>query len=165
MNSISDGSVSYSKAVANSVINYFNEHDLDFDFDEEKGILTTGFPLRSKIGRLDYRIRFLSDGYVSHATPRIHADEDSLAKVAEYLSRANYAMTFGNFEFDFRDGEIRFKASCRTGDIALNEEQITDTFLIAIAQFEVYGDNLIAVLFDLKEPKEALKEAEEALLD
>ena len=162
---MSTTSNSYSKLIADSVIDYFNEHSLSFDFDEETGIILTAFPSRSKIGHLDFRIRFLSDGYIAHATPPIHADQDSCTKVAEYLTRANYAMRFGNFEFDFRDGEIRFKSSSRTGDIALNEDQITDIFLLPIAQFDFYGDNLLAVLFGFKEPKEALEEAEEIFVD
>lgn len=153
-------STSYSNAVAASLLDYFNEHSLHFDFDEEKGIFTTTFPTRSKIGTLDYRICFFSDGYVSHAAARIHAEENSREKVAEYISRANYGMRFGNFEFDFRDGEIRFKVSCRAGDTALTHDQIMDSFLLPVAQFEIYGDNLLAVLFGLKEPEEAIEDAE-----
>lgn len=153
-------SASYSNAVAASLLDYFNEYGFSFDFDKDNGILTTTFPTRSKIGTLDFRIRFLSNGYVSYATARIRADEDSRAKAAEYLSYANYALPFGNFEFNFLDGEIRFKVSCRSGDAALNEDQLTDAFLLSVTQFEIYGDDLLAVLFGFKEPKQAVKDAE-----
>lgn len=157
---MSTSSNSYSKLVADSVLSFFDDHKINYDFDEETGIIITNFPTRFKIGTLDFRIRFLADGYISHATARISADEASREKVAEYLTRANYGLRMGNFEMDFRDGEIRFKSFCRSGDIALNEDQITDSFLLAIVQFDIYGDNLLAVLFGMKEPAEAIEDAE-----
>ena len=163
MSNTSNTPASYSKAVANSVLDFFNEHDFHFDFNEEDGIITTDFPTRSKVGSLDFRIRFLSDGYISHATVRISADNDTREKIAEYLTRANYGLQIGNFEMDLRDGEIRFKVFCRSGDIALTEEQITDCFILPIIQFETYGNDLLAVLFGMKEPEQAIQDAESDL--
>lgn len=160
MSNTSTSSASYSTKVANSILDYFKEKNFDFDFDADKGIITTAFPTDSKIGQIDMRIRFFNDGYISHSTARIHADEASREKAAEYLTRANYGLRMGNFELDFRDGEIRFKSFCRSGDIELNDEQITDSFILPIVQFDTYGDNLLAVLFGMKEPEQALKDAE-----
>ena len=160
MSNTSTSSASYSTRVANSVLDYFKSKNFDFDFDADKGILTTAFPTDSKIGQIDMRIRFLADGYISHSTARVNADEASRDKVAEYLCRANYGLRIGNFEMDFRDGEIRFKSFCRSGDVALNEEQITDSFILPIVQFDTYGDDLLAVLFGMKEPEQAIQDAE-----
>lgn len=160
MSNTSTSSASYSTNVSNSVLDYFKSKNFDFDFDPEKGIITTAFPTDSKLGSVDIRIRFLADGYISHATAKINADEASRDKVAEYLMRANYGLRMGNFEMDFRDGEIRFKSFCRSGDTVLNDDQITDSFILPIVQFDTYGDNLLAVLFGMKEPDEAIKDAE-----
>lgn len=160
MSNTSTSAASYSTRVANSLLDYFKSKNFDFDFDSDKGILKTSFPTDSKIGQIDIRIRFLADGYISHAIARISADEASRDKVAEYLTRANYGLRIGNFEMDFRDGEIRFKAFCRSGDVALDEDQITDSFILPIVQFDTYGDNLLAVLFGMKEPEQAIQDAE-----
>ncbi|MGI6014434.1 MAG: hypothetical protein ACOX7K_09195 [Oscillospiraceae bacterium] len=160
MSNTSTSSASYSTNVANSILDYFKSMNFDFDFDAEKGIITTAFPTDSKIGQVDIRIRFLSDGYISHAISRISADENSRDKVAEYLTRANYGLRNGNFEMDFRDGEIRFKAFCRSGDTVLEEMQIHDSFILPIVQFDTYGDDLLAVLFGMKEPEQAIQDAE-----
>lgn len=160
MSNTSTSSVSYSLRVANSILDHFKTKGYRFDFDAEKGVLNTTFPTDSKLGQLDIRIRFLPDGYISHTTSRISADNDTRAKTAEYLTRANYGLRNGNFELDFRDGEIRFKVFCRSGDIELTDRQITDAFVLPIIQFDTYGNDLLAVLFGMKEPEQAIQDAE-----
>ena len=160
MSNTSTSSASYSIKVANSILDHFKSKNYSYDFDPEKGIITTAFPTDSKIGQVDIRIRFFADGYISHTTTRISADKESRAKAAEYLTRANYGLHNGNFEMDFRDGEIRYKVFCRSGDVALNERQITDSFILPIVEFDTYGNDLLAVLFGMKEPDEAIKDAE-----
>ena len=66
----------------------------------------------------------------------------------------------GNFELDFRDGEIRFKVFCRSGDTILSDSQITDAIVTPLIQFDTYGDPLLSVLFGWKTPEEAIQEAE-----
>lgn len=153
-------STSYSVRVANSVLDYFKSKNYSYEFDPVKGILNTTFPSDSKLGQLDIRIRFLADGYISHTTSRISADSNARAKVAEYLIRANYGLRNGNFEMDYRDGEIRFKVFCRSGDTELDYRQITDAFVLPIVQFDTYGNDLLAVLFGMKEPEQAVRDAE-----
>ena len=111
---------------------------------------------------MDYyiHIRFLPDGYISHTTSRINADSNARSRVAEFLTRANYGMRNGNFELDFRDGEIRFKVFCRSGDTILSDSQITDAIVTPLIQFDTYGDPLLSVLFGWKTPEEAIQEAE-----
>lgn len=153
-------SASYSSKVANSILDHFKSKGYHYDFDSAKGVLITTFPTDSKLGQLDIRIRFLADGYISYTTSRINADKDSRTKAVEYLTRANYGLRNGNFEIDFRDGEIRFKVFCRSGDTVLTERQITDAFVLPIIQFDTYGNDLLAVLFGMKDPEQAIKDAE-----
>ena len=160
MSNTSTSSASYSIKVANSILDHFKSKNYAYDFDPDKGMLTTVFPTDSKIGQVDIRIRFFNDGYISHATSRISADKDSVAKASEYLTRVNYGLRNGNFELDFRDGEIRYKVFCRSGDITLSDRQITDSFVLPIVEFDTYGNDLLAVLFGMKEPEQAVNDAE-----
>lgn len=41
--------------------------------------------------------------------------EENRRRVAEYLTYANYGIVLGNFEFDLRDGEVRYKMSLPAG--------------------------------------------------
>jgi hypothetical protein len=46
------------------------------------------------------------------------------SKLAEFITRANYGMTIGNFELDYTDGEIRYKTS-----IDLEGEKLTSALI------------------------------------
>lgn len=39
-----------------------------------------------------------------------------MKRTAEFLTRANYGLVFGNFEMDMHDGEIRYKPSFRAAE-------------------------------------------------
>src|SRR5688500_12466181 len=42
--------------------------------------------------------------------------QEKQREVMEYLTRANYGLSIGNFEMDLRDGEIRYKSSVDMAD-------------------------------------------------
>lgn len=70
--------------------------------------------------------------------------------VAEFLTRANYGMILGNFEMDYRDGEVRYKTSIDSNGEDLSEGLIRpvvysnvmmmDRYLPGIMKL-VYGDS------------------------
>jgi len=54
----------------------------------------------------------------------VNVPEDRYPVVAEFITRANYGMFIGNFEMDYRDGEVRYKTS-----IDVENTQINDSLL------------------------------------
>ncbi|MES2940422.1 MAG: YbjN domain-containing protein [Pseudomonadota bacterium] len=46
------------------------------------------------------------------------------AAMAEFLTRANFGLVIGNFELDFADGELRYKAGLDVGQDELSVEQV-----------------------------------------
>lgn len=49
----------------------------------------------------------------------VNAEPGSRAELAELLTRVNYGMYIGNFEFDLDDGSVRFKTSLELADVEL----------------------------------------------
>lgn len=83
------------------------------------------------------------------------------AAVAEYITRANWAMPAGNFEMDYEDGDVRFKTS-----IDVDETELTSNLFDHVAEANIVGMNmyvggLLAVIKGA-EPKLALAQAEAA---
>lgn len=96
--------------------------------------------------------------------------ENKRATVAEFLTRANYNMPFGNFEFDMDEGEVRYKTSIAIGK---NIEFLTDEILeqliwVNVSNMELYypaimrinfsNENNIdvkAILQEIENPKES----------
>ena len=82
--------------------------------------------------------------------------EAKFSEVQEFLTRANFGLKFGNFEFDYNDGEIRFKTSVQfEGDFDF-APMIGECLSLNIAIFDRYLSGILQVLFTEISPKEAI---------
>jgi len=88
------------------------------------------------------------------------APDNKLAEVAEFLHRANYGIVIGNFELDFRDGEIRYKVSTDFEDHIPTSQYISNMISCALAMSERYVMGLGAVIYGNRSPAEVIDEIE-----
>lgn len=157
-----------SQAIA-YVRSFIESNGWRYQYDEDRTMFKAGFNLkRTKIGSVDIRILVRSTSsdpnlchrIVSYGEVSLSADKDCMAQVAEYLHRANFGLSIGNFELDFNDGEIRYKVSCNCVDALPGEDAIDDMFGIPVAMFNRYGNGLLAVSMGMMSPEEAIRQAE-----
>lgn len=90
----------------------------------------------------------------------INASPDVYSNVVEFITRANYGLKVGNFEFDYRDGEVRYQTclSCKEGIPSLKDvERIVD---MSFLMFQRYGDGLVKNLMGFGNPEEDIKQIE-----
>lgn len=80
-----------------------------------------------------------------------------LPAIAEYLTRVNYRMTFGNFEMDFSDGEISYKKVIKWREKMVQMEEIIDGIKSGVSMWSMYLPGLIAICKEGITPVEALK--------
>jgi hypothetical protein len=86
--------------------------------------------------------------------------EAKFVQVQEFLTRANFGLKFGNFEFDYDDGEIRFKTSVQfEGDFDFTL-MIEECISLNIATFDRYLSGILQVIFTDISPKEAIASIE-----
>jgi hypothetical protein len=139
----------------------FDEKQFKFNVHPDDNVISIVFPVESKINRVNVNIRFHDDYYMVVALIPLNAGEDCRHNVAEYLTRANYGLIFGNFELDFADGDIRYRFAldCE-GRESLSDNLILKTVSIPLSMIKKYGDGLAAVIFGAKSPEDAIKEAE-----
>lgn len=80
--------------------------------------------------------------------------------MAEYITRANFGLKMGNFELDYRDGEIRYQSClpCREGIPSLKdiEYAVDVTFLM----MNRYGDGLAKNIMGFGDPARDVEAAE-----
>ncbi len=81
-------------------------------------------------------------------------------RVAEYLTRANYGLTIGNFELDFSDGEVRYKVTNFCGDIDLDQEVIDRQVGCGYSMMDRYFPGIMKVMYSGVSPEDAIEEAE-----
>lgn len=96
----------------------------------------------------------------SIAVSPLNASEDTYGDVVEFLTRANYGLKVGNFEFDYSDGEVRYQSilSCIEGAPSMRDvERIVD---MPILMMQRYGDGLVKNMMGYGNPKDDIEEIE-----
>ena len=85
-----------------------------------------------------------------HVAP-INVPVEQRVAVSEFITRANYNLNNGNFEMDFNDGELRYKATVSQNDLLRDDatalRSMNYLMTLGLAMWMRYGDNLAALLF------------------
>ena len=166
----------YSNEVFHAIRRFLDKKHLYYHASEILGLIQLDLPTDSMIRRVDLRINVKNDYYTVRALFSVSADPKdakSMARLAEYLTRVNYRLRNGNFEMDYRDGELAFKCyvDCHGGVPV--EEAIDDSIFCPPAMFHQYGNGILQVMgvdpaqaledceARLKEEKEEAEDAEE----
>lgn len=144
------------------VVAYLKAEDWHFEFNEEKHIITAGVSLKSKLSHAKLYISFNPNGYTVYGLPDMKASGDAYAETARYLHYANYGKRNGNFEFDFRDGEVRYKVYTNVkGLTSIPKGVIEDSISIPFIMLDRYGNNLAGVMLGFMDAETANKKDKE----
>ena len=90
----------------------------------------------------------------------VKVPEEVRSDVAEYLTRANYGLRIGNFELDYRDGEVRYKTSLDFEGAELLPPLIRNTVYPSVNTMDRYMPGLMSVIYGGKTPFEAIEDIE-----
>ena len=149
--------MSYSKQIANTLVSHMEEHEYRYEFDRENGIIRMRFKIKGKLDHIRF-VLFIKDVFfLSYGCIDMSVDEAHRKEVAEFFTRANFGLNFGNFELDMRDGEIRYKMCVDCDHTTLSGQMIESSLDIPIAMFERYGDEMLKVMFGMESAEEAIK--------
>ena len=92
-------------------------------------------------------------------------DAATMKRTAEFLTRANYGLVFGNFEMDMHDGEIRYKTFVPCGGEAPCADVIRRSIYVPAMMLDRYGDGLLKVLYSDIDPEKACSMCENDIRD
>lgn len=76
--------------------------------------------------------------------------------MAEFVARANWGLPIGNFEFDFSEGELRFKTSADIGATGWTIELVKLLFYANGAATDRYLPGIEAVMNGEQTPEQAI---------
>ena len=76
--------------------------------------------------------------------------------MAEMCTRANYGMRIGNFEMDFADGELRFRAGVDVEGGLLGAEMVHNLIGLSLSMNDRHHDAFMRVMFGDSDPQDAL---------
>lgn len=150
----------YSSEIAEAIQSFLEKEDWKYEPCDENGVIRINMSLKCKMKKVHIFINVHDDSFSILSILPLNADENVRKDMAEFLTRANYALNLGNFEMDFDDGEIRYKTSHYCGNTIPTFEQIGRNLYVNILTVDRYGDGIAKILFGMGTPKEAVEECE-----
>lgn len=156
---------SYSNELVAVVKQFLDADDWNYSFDENRGVFDFGLRVRSKIQSIKYRVHVRNKGITFYGICPIGADRDDaemMAQMAEFLCRANYGLSNGSFEFDFRDGEIRYKSYVDCDGVLPSTEVVRNSIYCIATMYERYAPGIVGIIFAGCSAKDAIAKCERA---
>lgn len=138
-----------------------NMHLVAFDEDGDFGFV---MHIPGPVSFVQYIIRVHEDNYTVTAIFPLSADsadDAAMSTVSEFITRANYGLKNGNFEMDYRDGEIRYKCHVHCGDQVPTEETIRNSVGVPAAMIKRYARGFIDILYKNISAKKAVEMCED----
>lgn len=107
------------------------------------------------------QVRVDLEQFLFYVVMPVRAPAERRLPMAEFITRANYGLRIGNFEMDFDDGEVRYKASLDFEGEALTDNFIRGVVYPAVQTMDRYLPGLLAVIYGGKTPEQAVAEIED----
>lgn len=142
------------------VIEYLESQEWRYQVQEEDTRVTFNMGLKGKLASSRVIVRVSPKEIQAFAYSPLNATRENYDNVVEFLTRANYGLKIGKFEFDYSDGEIRFQTClpCSIGIPSLKDvERVVD---ISFLMLQRYGDGLVKNLMGMGDPKKDIEDCE-----
>lgn len=139
---------------------YLNSKDWKYETTKQKGVITLSASLKSKLSSCRGVISVSETEIQSLTACPIKASRDVYGSVVEFLTRANYGLRIGKFEFDYSDGEIRYQCCLLCYETVPSLEDVQRCVTMGFLMFNKYGDALVKNLMGFGSPEADIKEIE-----
>lgn len=149
----------YSKCISNVIYDFLEGDNWQFSFDDKEGIFKFGLLIKGPIKRLRYIVDVKENEYIVYAIPPLGADdsdEKMMSSMAEFVCHANYGLKNGNFEFDMRDGEVRFKSYVDCNGVTPTMDIVKNSIYCPAAMFDHYGTGILSIILGNSTAKAAM---------
>ncbi len=134
---------------------FMKGHEWKYDYDEKHGVFLSGVGLKKYVSSLQYVIGIKDTHVINHAILPIRAKKH-FKRLVEFLCRANFGLIFGNFEFDYRDGEIRYKLEMSLDAILADDMNIGLLLYKPAIMMDRYVKGIVQVMTGALKAPEAM---------
>ena len=146
-----------------ALISYLNSQGWRYTVRNDDGdcyVASMGFNIDNRLKSIDIHTIAEPSCIQSIGVAPINASRTEYDMVVEYITRANYGLMIGNFEFDYEDGEVRFQSCLPSWDGQPNQENIESIVDMPYHMFKNYGDGLVKAIMGFGNPEEDIAAAE-----
>ena len=152
------------QAIVNAIKNGLNEIHVRHKYDACSHAFEFTISTPSQLKLIKYRILAGHNDFVVLASSPLGVDPDDkegMARVSEFICRANERMKAGNFEVSFLTGEIYFKIFVDCANIIPSTAMIQNAVTFPLAMFTSHGIGFISLLVSHAQAEEALDKVKE----
>ena len=107
-----------------------------------------------------FQVHAEHEQFLFFIVPQITLLRDLLPKAAEYACHANAGLRIGNFDVNYRAGQVTFKSSINFAGLPLTEELIDNTVQPALTAFDELFPAFAQIIAGLRTLAEAIRGAE-----
>ena len=148
------------KEVKERIAAFLEEHEWKYEYNEEHQVFITGVGLKNYVSSVQYAISIKDSHVINYAVLPINAKKH-FKRLVEFLCRANFGLVFGNFEFDYRDGEIRYKLEMSSDAILADDMNIGLLIFRPAMMVEKYIKGIVQVMTGAMKAPEAIELCEQ----
>jgi hypothetical protein len=146
--------------ILDAAIAFFQADGWPFEQIAESSILHTTFRGRNAEFECFARTQESPRRFLFYSLCPVSVQEEKYPIISEFLSRANYGLAIGNFEFDFDDGEVRYKTSVDVEGSDLTFSLIKRLVYANVVTMDQYLPGIRAVINDNVSPTNAIRQVE-----
>ncbi|AFZ26573.1 protein of unknown function (DUF1790) [Cylindrospermum stagnale PCC 7417] len=138
--------VTTSETIFGVIVNFFKKSGWLFSQFAEEPVLYITY--QGKNGRWNCcaKAREQQQQFVFYSVCPVTAPKSQRQAIAEFIAMANYDMIIGNFELDFRDGEIRYKTSIDVEGDRLSFACINNLVYANVNMMDKYLPGIMSVI-------------------
>lgn len=157
----------YSLELVEAIKTHIKDRELHMvSFDEELGAFSFNMNLPCQLSSINIIIRVGENDLTTMGICPVRPDTNDrelMARIAEFVCRANFGLKNGNFEFDFNDGELRYRCYVPCDDQIPTQEIIRRSISTPAMMLRRYSSGIIGVLCNHMDPEAMVRECEEDL--
>ena len=149
-----------SSKILTTLVEFFEIEDWPFSQVEDDSALSLAFKGENGQWMCYARAKEAKEQFIFYSICPVNAPDDKRLAMAEFLARANYGLSIGNFELDFTDGEIRYKTSIDVEGDRLTPALVRSLVFTNVMTMDTYLPGIMAVIYSKVSPKDAIAQIE-----
>lgn len=152
--------MNHQKALFKKIVECLDSREWKYEVEDENERVTFTMGINSKLKNCRVIVTASETEIQTFAVSPINASQDVYANVVEFITRANYGLKLGSFEFDYRDGEVRFHTNLSLQETVPTVKEVDRVIVIPMLMLQKYGDGLVKNMLGYGNPEADIAEIE-----
>lgn len=155
----------YNNEIAMAVKGYLDKDNWHYSFNEESGIFEFALKTDCSINTIHYFIDIHRTEMLVYGICPVCVscdDADKMAEMAEFVAKANNGLKNGNFEFNYANGEIRYKSYVDCSHAIPSYEVVMNCICCIAMVYKRYAEGVLDIVSSDATASESIQRCDEA---